>query len=227
MKRYVSMPKQQTPFRPLASGIVRAKGDRHRHNALLYHGTRVKISENRWILWRKERDAIAVMADMRSDMRLQLQVAVLIVAEWPMSSCKPPSRGRVGFAVKSLSCHRNWRRRACHPIPHRDIASMINPILTPLALNSTTVWRFDVAGAIALDFAITIQASTASWSLPHGHVPGRASERLELETFLLPASTRLAGAVESAETSVDGSRIGFGTEFVGWYGCCCRSAAVA
>ena len=104
---------------------------------------------------------------------------------------------------------------------------MVNPILTSLTLDSTTVWRFDVAGAITLHFAVTIQAGAASRSFPHGHVPGRAGERLELETFLLPASARLASAVESTKSGVDGACVGFGTELVSWYGSGCGFAAVA
>lgn len=53
---------------------------------------------------------------------------------------------------------------------------------------------------------------------PRRELPHNAGEALQLQLLFLPLATWGAGAVQGSQTSIDGSRIGSGTESMTWRG---------
>lgn len=51
--------------------------------------------------------------------------------------------------------------------------------------------------------------------LPSWNLPNHTGETLDFEAALLPFATWLARSIECSETCIDGTLVGFGTEFVG------------
>lgn len=51
-------------------------------------------------------------------------------------------------------------------------------------------------------------------SPPARQLPENSGETLQLERLALPLATRCTGPIQSAEASIDGARVGLGTESV-------------
>lgn len=136
---------------------------------------------------------------------------------------------------ETLSSHRNSRcRRLCRTRrQRRDIALSLAGIT--LLTRHGTAHEVGFADAIAIPIdssdssrsnAIRFFDTTRiAWCLllrkwlgcmPARQSPDDAGEALELEWLAFPFATWGTGAIEGAETGVDGALVGFGTEFVAW-----------
>lgn len=94
------------------------------------------------------------------------------------------------------SSSNRWRWRADDAIRHGHVS--IPTTIALLALQSTATVGLEVAGASGVTLHIAREVRVARRSFPGRHTPHHASERLELDAFALPATTRLARAVECA-----------------------------
>lgn len=134
------------------------------------------------------------------------------------SSLRSSSNGHWGHRGR-----RHGRRRGrvdARSALHLDVASAVTgagagPFLSvDLVLLTAAVGRWD--GRL---FGTGI-GSLLLRSSPSGNLPGDPSEAPKLEAALGPFAARLSRAIEGAQASIDGTLVGFGSEFVS----SCRSA---